>query len=195
MFPAIPPGGFRKKLQIAKPAPPPKQKLQFKLGPMLSAIFTFVREFEHWRVVGFCLIPFIVIALGLVAARAAKRHQEANPTEVRPTQPQVEAGTWDKMEELTRADQQMPAYVQAVRTAKARVDLAVRTRDALHNTYRGQNLDTASFQLVMARYEAADKEVNNSQQSLNATRQLFNQAYTKYQGLGGKVDYQSQLPP
>ena len=186
MFPAIPPGGFAPKLKIAAPAPPPKKKFEFKLGPMLKAVFTWAQEFEHWRVVGFCLIPFVIIIVALVAANAVKRHQvETGPMH---TTTQVDAGAWDKVEEVAKADQQMQAYVQTVLTAKARVDTAIQSRDNLHRMLAG-----AAFETVAARFQAADKEVSNAQQSLAATKRNFDLKYDNYQKIGGKVNYPAQV--
>jgi hypothetical protein len=84
--------------------------------------------------------------------------------------------------------------VRSVWAAKANVDSAKPKSAILHSTYDGKQLSPAMRNAVDARYKLADEEIEAAQATLNAWRRTFDRDYANYQKLGGKVDYQSQLP-
>ena len=100
----------------------------------------------------------------------------------------------DPISDLATAEKAVKFQLNAVKQAKLRADQATKSRDILHATYKGKNLDSTTYAAVMKRYDAADKEIAASAQALSTARGAFDILFDKYQKFGGTVDYRAQLP-
>jgi len=109
----------------------------------------------------------------------AADHHETSKTEVSP--------------ELQKVEQAVISQVRAVQAATQRRNTATQNRDLLHQTYKGKNLPQAQYSAVMQRYKAADDEIANSEAALTVAKNNFEAAFLRYQQLGGKTDYRSQI--
>ncbi|MDB6028045.1 MAG: hypothetical protein JWM68_4268 [Verrucomicrobiales bacterium] len=100
----------------------------------------------------------------------------------------------DPIPDLATAEKVLKYQLNVVKQAKAKTDLAKKSHDTLHATYKGKNLDEATYATVMKRYEAADKEVAAADTALTTARGAFDILFGKYKGYGGTNDYRAQLP-
>ena len=138
VFPALPPGALKTSLRIARPAQQAaKQGWSFNPGRMFAAL----RGFEHWNVVGQCLIPFFILGGALFVASQPR----SKPVEQTASAPvaAVNPSTWEKMTELAKVEETVKQRLQAVTIAYAQDARARRDRDVLEKGY-GSKLSEAS---------------------------------------------------
>jgi hypothetical protein len=189
-FPAIPParGAAAPATGPATgPAPrqKPGQKPAAKAGPAGSGnskgTGDNLRDFQHWNVVVQCAVPFLIVAVLLAGAVFVKKNFGSPAAPVPELVVQPEPGAWNRMTELTKADEAVRAEIQEVTVARSLLASAQRMQ------LRLQSGD------AMQRKGAAD-QVEAKQRLLAAAQKRFQTAFANYQKLGGKVDYRAQLP-
>jgi DNA-directed RNA polymerase subunit RPC12/RpoP len=163
LFPAVPAAKLTTSLRLQRDIPKPERKTSFNfLGPLII-----LREFKHWKIVGICLLPFVLVAGGLLAAshfRGAEQAAAAVPDAV-----VVDPQALHQLTDLTRADMLVQAKVAAVNKA---------------------------FEACAAakRNHASAAVIQRDDATLLAARKSFEPAFANYQKLGGVVDYRQQLP-
>jgi hypothetical protein len=152
-----------------------------------------MRTFEHWQIVAMCMLPFALIIIGLAAASFVSRsNDDSKPKEPALSASQVAEN--QRISELNKLEIIVQDRVRSCWTAKNAVDAAKRKSAILHNTYDGKQLSQSMRSAVDAQYKVADEEILTAQANLNGWRTAFDTEFAKYQKLGGKMDYQSQLP-
>jgi hypothetical protein len=181
VFPAIPPGSGTpagRRLALArKVAERPALKWSWNIKGML----VYLRDFEHWNVVGQCLVPFLIVGALLAGAVIVKKNS-GNPAAPAPEAVvQVEPGALKKMTDLTKADDAVKAKIQEVKTARALLAAAQQAQTKLKTTDPLQR-------------KSAEKLVAERQCTLTSAEKRFQDAYAQYQKLGGTVNYRSQEP-
>jgi len=180
VLPAIPGGKMTSSLRLARDAARPAAKFQFTLAGIILTL----REFKHWKIVGMCLVPFVLVAGALVAASVSGRHAAAPPAA--PAEVVVDPHALDTLTDLTRADQLVQDQLAAVNRAFAACQAAEEKQAALHNQHRGA-AGPATFQAV-------DEAAQRAHQALANARKEFDKVFAHYQKLGGAIDYRRQLP-
>jgi hypothetical protein len=150
----------------------------------LAGIVLFLREFKHWKIVGVCLIPFVLVAGALVAASMAGRHDA--PAAPAPAEVTVDPNALDKLTDLTSADQLVQERLAAVNRAYLASQAAEKNKTALHNSRRGAASPAA--------LQAAEQAVKRARQACANARKDFATAFARYKKLGGAIDYERQLP-
>jgi len=179
-FPAIPPGSLRApnrpKLRLKAPIAQAKETSKF------MRLIAALRGYEHWNVVGQCLVPFIILAGALVAAT----HLHFSPQEKEASAPApVDPRTWQRMTELDKIEPVVRQSLQRYNTAFLTHVLAEKNRTDMQSKAAG-HLNPITQRDLDRRCEVANRE-------FDAARQVFSDAYTKYIELGGKVDYREQM--
>jgi hypothetical protein len=184
VFPGVAPRKLTSSLRLAGAVAKPPAGFQFSI----AGIIAFLREFKHWKIVGVCLIPFVLVAGALVAASVAGRHSEslAPPPAPAPAAVAVDANALDKLTDLTLADQLVKDRLAAVNLASAASEAAEKYETALRNQRRGGASPGA--------LKAADQALNRAHQACANARKDFNLAFAHYKKLGGTIDYERQLP-
>jgi len=183
-FPAIPPGRGRgapttrvKALDArraeAKPAPSWLRNAPKALG--------FLRDFEHWDVVGQCAVPFLIIGVLLAGAAFVKKKFSDAPAPVAVPAVQADPEAWQKMADLTKADQAVRVLIKEVKADHAMVVAAERAR---------QQVEQGNASLK----KSVEEQVHQAQNNLSDARKRLDVALEKYGALGGTVDYRSQIP-
>ena len=167
-------------LRLAGAVPKPPAKFQFSF----AALVLFLRRFKHWKIVGLCLVPFVLVAGALVAASFSARQPAAPVTA--PPAVVVDPGALDKLTDLTRADQLVQQRLAAVNRAFTSCQTAEQNATALRNQHHGAASPAA--------LQAADQAAKRAQLVLANARKDFDTAYAQYQKLGGAIDYRRQLP-
>jgi len=172
VFPAVPPRPKENPLRTSRPSESVvnKKPVTFTPWPFLRRL----REFEHWKVVLQCLVPFILVGALLEGASLLRQHS-SEPAKIAPPITQADPGAWKKMTDLARAEGAVQMQLKYLTAANA---------DAL----RAQQYYSAS------RNKYHEEEASRAQAKLNAARQAFENAFLIYQRLGGTVDYRSQAP-
>jgi len=181
-LPAVLGGKRTSSLRLVRTGPGPAAKFQFSF----AGIALFLREFKHWKTVGICMIPFVLVAGALVAASVSARRQAASAPAPVPATVIVDPQALDKLTDLTRADQLVQQRLAAVNRASTACQKASQTVTALHNQRRGAASPAA--------LKGADQAVSRANQALANARKDFDAAFAQYQKLGGAVDYRQQLP-
>lgn len=192
VFPAIPPGAHQP-LRLERDRPKVKARFNFDLAKILGSIATFFRTFKHWQIVAMCLLPFILIVVGLAAASLVRK-SDAEPKPKSSALSASEIAESQRIEALNQIEAIVRDRVHSVWTAKTAVDNARRNSAALHSVYDGKQLSDATRRAVDARYKVADEEIETAEAAMNGWKNAFETEYGKYQKLGGKTDYRSQLP-
>ncbi len=179
-FPAIPPGALTSSLRITRPTQEkPAIKWSFKPRQIIAAL----RQFEHWNVVGQCLIPFLILGGALTAASMLRSKPQDQTVSI--PAPAVDPSTWEKMTRLARTEQEVQERLRWVNSAYAGCLAADQYRAALQKQYGARiNAETA---------KNAEQRSANAAKVLEDARQSFETAMSTYQNLGGKVDYRQQL--
>jgi len=180
VLPAIPAGKLTTSLRLVRPVAPPAAKFQFTLAGIVLAL----RGFKHWRIVGMCLVPFVLVAGALVAASVYGRHEAAPPPA--PAGVVVDPQALDTLTDLTRADQSVRDQLAAVNRAFAFCQAAEEKQAALKKQHH-EPAAPATFQTV-------DEAAKRAHQGLADARKDFEKAFAHYQKLGGAIDYRLQLP-
>jgi hypothetical protein len=180
VLPALPGGKMTSSLRLARPIARPEAKFHFSFAGMLLAL----REFKHWRIVGICLVPFVLVAGAFVAASVSARHPAEPP--IVPAAKAVEPHALESLTELTRADEMVREQLAAVNRAFAVCQAAEKKRAEMHDLRRG-SVGPGSLQ-------AADEAERRAQQKLADARKEFEKVFAQYQKLGGAIDYRRQLP-
>jgi hypothetical protein len=173
----------------------PKIKEPFRLDfpKMFGDLLSFLRTFEHWQIVAMCMLPFVLIAVGLATASFVRKHDsQAKPTDTVLSTTQTAEN--ERIAALNQAELVVQDRVKSIWTAKSALDAATRKRTVLHSTYDGKQLGPAMRNAVDAQYKVADEEVLAAEANLNGWRKTFDSVYETFQKYGGKVDYTSQLP-
>jgi hypothetical protein len=192
VFPAIPPGGHQP-LRLERDRPKVKKSFRFDAANILGLAVSFLRNFKHWQIVAMCMLPFALIVIGLAAASFLQK----TDVDTKPKEPVLSASQIaenQRIAQLNNAEAIVQDRVRSVRIAKNAVDAGRRKSAALHNTYDGKTLSAAMRNAVDAQYKVVDEEIAAAEANLNAWRNAFDIEFAKYEKLGGKVDYRSQLP-
>jgi hypothetical protein len=164
VLPALPGSKMTSSLRLARPIARPEAKFHFNFAGILLAL----REFKHWKTVGICLVPFVLVAGALVAASVSARHPVEPP--VLPAVEAVEPHALESLTELTRTDELVREQLAAVNRAFAVSQTAEKKRAEMHEAAR------------------------RAQQKLADARNEFEKVFAQYQKLGGAIDYRRQLP-
>ena len=179
-LPALPSGKMTSSLRLVRPADPSSAKFQFNF----ASIVLFLREFKHWKIVGLCLLPFVLVAGALVAASGTS-HPDPAPVPA-PAPMAAAPQSLEKLTELTRADQLVRDRLDAVNRAFTASQTAEKNQAALRKQHRG-SAEPGSTQTVDQAVQRAHRDCVNARKS-------FDDAYAQYQKLGGAIDYRRQLP-
>jgi hypothetical protein len=185
VFPALSPGDLQGSLRVSRTAQQgAKQNRSFKPGRMLAAL----RGFEHWNVVGQCLIPFVILAGALFVAAQLR----SNPVEKTASTPAaaVDPATWEKMTQLAKAEEVVKQQLQMVNVVYAQDAQARQYLSSLHYSH-GAGLNPATAQATFKRAEDTCVLTGNA---LSKARNSFELAMEKYESLGGRVNYRLQVP-
>jgi hypothetical protein len=183
VFPAVPPGRGKNPLRTSKTSEAVAVKKPF----VLPTIFRRISEFEHWKTVLQCLIPFLLVGGLLLGASILRKRGGDDTGRVTAPVTQADPGAWNKMADLARADQVVQRQLRNLIAYNAAAVQAARDDAQVHNQYRN-NTEYMTF------LTAADRRMNLAQAQLAAARQAFENALLNYQKLGGTVDYRSQMP-
>ncbi|MDB6056317.1 MAG: hypothetical protein JWO95_161 [Verrucomicrobiales bacterium] len=140
-----------------------------------------------------CLLPFVVIAVGLAAASFV-RNQDSRPKSNDATVTATQAAESQRIGALNQADVIVQDRVKSVWKSKNALDAAMRKRAALHQMYDGKQMSQGMRNAVDAQYKVVEEEVEAAQSNFNGWRRAFDTAYETYKKYGGAIDYQSQLP-
>ena len=180
VFPGLPARKMTSSLHLVGAVPNPPAKFHFSFAALLACL----RRFKHWKIVGLCLVPFVLITGALVAASFSNR-QPAAPM---PSPPAVvvDPDALDKLTDLTRADQLVQQRLAAVHRAFTNCQTAQQNVTALRGPHHGAASPAA--------LPAADQAAKRAQLALTNARKDFDTAYAQYQKLGGAIDYRRQLP-
>ncbi len=180
VLPALPGGKMTTSLRLARPGARPAAKFHFTFAGLLLAL----REFKHWKTVGICLVPFVLVAGALVAASVSSRHA-ADPV-VAPIEETVDPHALEMLTDLTRADQLVRDQLAAVNRAFAACQAAEKKAAEMRSLRRGSASPAA--------LQAVDDAAKRAQQALANARKEFDKVFAQYQKLGGAIDYWRQLP-
>ena len=179
-LPALPSGKRTSSLRLVRSAAPSPSKFQFNF----ASIVLFLREFKHWKIVGLCVLPFVLVTGALVAA---SRTSHPDPVPVPAPAPLAAAPqSLDKLTELTRADQLVRDRLDAVLRTFTASQTAEKNQAALRKQHRGSTEPENS--------QAVDQVVQRAHQDCVNARKSFDTAFAQYQKLGGTIDYRRQLP-
>ena len=181
LFPAVPAGMRKSSLRLVGQVDKPAAKTGFSFASFFQAL----RKFEHWRIVGTCLVPFVLVSGALVAASVLRQRQPA--PETAPTEVTVNPQALRQLTELTRADMAVQEQVKLVNNAFGVCQAANQKLAAMqkqHPSSPGAALGVRE----------ADEASNRARQALADARKGFETIFANYQKLGGTVDYRRQLP-
>jgi hypothetical protein len=187
ILPALPGSKMTSSLRLARPIARPEAKFHFNIAGMLQAL----REFKHWKTVGICLVPFVLVAGAMVAASLSARHPAAPP--ILPATEAVEPHALESLTELTRADESVREQLAAVNRAFAdcqAAEAAEKKRTEMHDVRRASAGPGSS----PAADQAARRAQQKLEQKLADARKEFEKVFAQYQKLGGTIDYRQQLP-
>jgi hypothetical protein len=182
-FPAIPPGRgpgshtTRVKALDARRAGPKPAPGWLRNAPKALG---FLRDFQHWNVVGQCAVPFLIIGVLLVGAAFVKKKFSDAPAPAVVPAVHAEPEAWQKMADLTKADQAVRSLMKEVKADHAMVVAAEQAR---------QQLSQGSASLKMS----AEEQLHQAQNTLTDAHKRLDVALEKYRALGGTVDYRSQM--
>ena len=183
-FPALPPGrGKGVPTTRVKALDARRAAAQTKKGWLQNApqALGFLRGFEHWDVVWQCTVPLLIIGGLLVGANFVKHKFSAAPAapEAAPAV-QADPHAWQKMADLTKADQAVQAAIREYEGAHSMLLAAQQAQ---------QQVDKAN---TFAK-KSADEQAQQAENNVNAAHKRLDAALQKYQDLGGTVDYRSQV--
>jgi len=187
IFPAAVPGPAPppQKPHIEKTGAPPKKK-----AASYSALLKSLKEFEHWKMVGACLVPFLIVAALLVGASYLRKNNTDQPAQIpQAVATPVGADAWKKMTDMGQVDQAVQYRVQAFLAARMALQQAQAQATALHGQYQGRTLDATA----MKQMEDAQKAISQRQQEYNSADHAFWDTFDVYKKLGGQVDYSAQI--
>lgn len=173
VFPAVPPRPKDNPLRTSRPSESAVKKKPVTLTPW--PFLQRLREFEHWKVVLQCLVPFILVGALLEGASLARKHSSDQPDKIAAPVTQADPGAWKKMTDLARAERAVQMQLKYLTAASADAVRAQEYYNASRNKYH-------------------EEESARAQAKLSAARQAFENAFLIYQRLGGTVDYRSQAP-
>jgi hypothetical protein len=147
-----------------------------------------VIEFQYWKVVGICLVPFLIIG-GLLYGAAYLRKASANDTVEIPkaiTTP-VAGDGWKKMTEMAQVEGAIKSQIQQTRELKQ----ILQVENAQMQQYQN---NSANASLMQQQKEDLSKKMEAQQNQVNALHTAFYQTMDLYRKMGGTIDYNSQFP-
>jgi len=176
-FPAIPPGRAGQSLRVKGTEVKAARKMEFKLPKAL----VFLREFQHWNVVGQIAVPFVAIGVLWWGANFVKNKFGTSSSD-NASAPVVQADpdAWQRMTALTKSEQDVQAAAKELEHENDALEYAQHSRKSVNNGDPYQQ-------------KAADERVARAQITLKIARQRFDAANAKYRQLGGTKDYRSLL--
>ena len=190
VFPDAPAPTATQKLRLQRDAGPARKKTWRDLA-LIKALL----GFSQWKVVGACLVPFVLVGGLLFGASLLRKSSADEPTAIpRAVAIPVGSDAWKKMTDLGQVEQAVQYRLQAVIAAKRTLLQAQSQATALHDQYHGMTLGSGTYAMVMKQMDDLQKRVSVAQNQVNAEENAFRTSYELYQKLGGKVDYNSQLP-
>jgi hypothetical protein len=175
-FPAILPGRAGSSLRAKSLEPKPARKWSGKAPPVLA----FLLNFQHWKMVALCTVPFLIIGVLLAGANFVKNKLADTSTPVAVPTVQTDPQAWQKMADLTKADQVVKARIRDFNTACASLKLAEQEQKSVGRLDPSQR-------------RGADQQMQLAQRVVAVAQQRFDDAFSNYQQLGGTVDYRAQL--
>jgi hypothetical protein len=185
-FPAIPPKTGVKNIAVEEVKP----RAKWAWNP--AAMFFYLRDFPHWKIVWQIFIPFLIIAGLLWGASIVKtKFSDDAPPPTQVYQPQP--GGWDKMTALARADQKMQQCLQSLTQARA-VERAATMQVAKAQQEMERARGSQEHDIANSHLRAAERMESQAQNTFTLLRQRFDVESLEYEKLGGTVDYRSQLP-
>jgi hypothetical protein len=184
-FPAIPPKSGGKTIVSDEPKKPARN-----WAWDAKAIFLYLRDFPHWKIVLQIAVPFLIIAALLAGAAFVKNKFSDEPVAAAPVV-EGQPGGWDKMTELARADQKMQQYVQKINQTRMNMAAAQRMVD-LEQKRLSQARGSDEQQVAQANLQVAERSLAQAEKSLVYLRQHFNTDFEDYRRLGGTIDYISR---
>ncbi|MGA2174115.1 MAG: hypothetical protein ABSH38_03920 [Verrucomicrobiota bacterium] len=173
-FPALPPKGGAQALRV-------NQKPARKWAWVPHGLFLFLRDFPHWKTVAQCVVPFLIVGALLAGAAYVKTKFIESPAP--PEEPIVQAdpGAWQKMTDLTRAEQAVRQQINVVEQARVWAATTERSRTLAHRQFPGNSNPFA--------VKSADETAQKAQSDYNKARERFSVLLREYQQLGGTKDY------
>ncbi len=175
-FPALPPGRLGKSLRTKslEPKETPKSARNWPatLAPLL--------DFPHWNLLAQCAVPFLLIGVLLAGAIFVKKKLGDTAAPAAAPTVQADPEAWQKMADLTKADQTVRTRMSELDAACASLKLADQVRQSMSRLDPSQR-------------RSADQQWQFAQRAREAAQKRFDDAMTAYQRLGGTVDYRSQL--
>jgi hypothetical protein len=178
-FPAIPPArsGPSYQLKNAQAKAKPARNWAAKVPGALGVL----RDFQHWDVVGQCVVPFLIIAVLLGGAIFVKNKLGA-PASAADAAPAVQADpeALQRMTNLIKAEQAVQAAMRVLDQANALLDYEQKAR---------QHSEAADPLLR----KTAEERLHRVENTVKEARKQFDAAESKYRQLGGTKDYRSQL--
>ena len=177
IFPAIPPrrddSSARARIHQSKPP-----RTQSRPVP---AAFSFLRAFQHWNVVVQCAVPFLIIGALLAGAAFVKNKLGDAAAQVSIPTVQANPDAWQRVTDLTKADQVVRARVAELNAAHTFLAAAEKESRLIGTSNPSQTKHAA-------------EQMKRGETAVNVARRQFDDAYADYQRLGGTVDYRGQLP-
>ncbi len=187
-FPAIPPSKAGSKTVLSQKAKPAR-KLAGNAGKILGGIW----DFPHWHTVRQILVPFVIIGVLVAGALWVKNKYSDEAASGPAPVVQTDSTGWDKMTKLAQFDRKMQQYVQSI--AQTRRALAAAQAASRNEQKRlGDARDPDERQAISANVQSYERTANQVQERLSMLQRQFQTDYEKYRGLGGTVDYNSQVP-
>jgi len=187
VFPAIPPNTGGKPVYVEEK----KRSAQWAWNA--KAIFIYLRDFEHWKIVGLVLTPFLIIGALLEGASLVKKYSASQPEA--PAAPVVAAdpGGWDRMTQLARSEQKIQECMQSINRAHQSL-LYAEAQERQAEKESAYARDSHEHETANDHIRRTSLAVSEANKQIEFLRDRFRQEFANYQKLGGTVDYQSKLP-
>jgi DNA-directed RNA polymerase subunit RPC12/RpoP len=182
VFPAVPPGRGK-----TSPTLRPGKTKPARMGSKPRVFRKKGNEFQHWKLVIQCVVPFLIVAALLFGAWVARQNSSNDSVPTAKHVTQADPGAWQKMTDLVKADQVVQSQLRNLIAANAAAIAAAREDAEMHNQYKG-NPDGVAY------LTAANKRAEQAEAQMAATREAFEVAFIRYEKLGGTVDYRQQIP-
>jgi hypothetical protein len=176
-FPAIPP---------RKPGDP---SLTLKSGgtraPRSSTwkwprALAWIGRIKHWGIVAQCIVPFLLI-VGLLFGASYVKRMFSEPSASSPdANLHADPETWQKMTDLTKADEAARQRLQELNSARAALQVAY-------------SILNSPQQVAPDQRRAADQAAKRAELTVRVAERNFSIAMQNYQRLGGTINYNDQV--
>jgi hypothetical protein len=183
-FPAIPPGrGKGAPSTHVKQLGSRRSTTQTQRGPLRKepGALSFLRDFQHWKVVGQCALPFLIIGLLLAGSAVVKKTFSDTSAPDAPPTFQANPSIWHKSADVSKAEDAVRVLIQEYEVAHMTL---VSAEKAKRQVEKGTPLQNTVVQ----------QQLQLAQKNLEVTHQRLDTALDKYRDLGGTVDYRRHIP-